>query len=446
MSNPWTVYVQAQPLPSAAELRWPTKTPGETVFCTLDASGWLNPGDQVLANSIAITAQPNDLAGVLVADSCTGTAFQVQLSGGSLPAAGTPPTDYACTISFTTQLGAVFDEVVWLRVAPKSPNASIGGVPVAVVQGETGRGIESIMLSQSGQEITFQFALSDGTVQTQTVTGPGGIYCGSSLVTAFGTTSFQTDANGVLSAQPPITDNLTIGLTPANALQVLTTPAVSLTNIGTLQSTDTFAVVRPSSGQVYLATQAQIEAADIAALAPQIFITPIQGQPSGQPFTVTGTLQGYNFVPVLLYEDGTGGFQPLPAGSVVTTTSFSFTHPGLPPETTSITVADANGVQGVSNNFAISSTIPTSGTITGIPTGTIQHGTSITVTIGLQPANAVGYVVANEGGLGEEPRIQVVNGSVVSVALPNAGATNIAINTAATGANQIYHSPVFTVS
>ncbi len=77
-------------------------------------------------------------------------------------------------------------------------------------------------------------------------------------------------------------------------------------------------------------------------------ITPLQ--PSGvianDPFTVRGTLSGYSSPPSLTYNDGTGAVA-LPAGAVVTTTSFTFTHPALPTATSfTTTISDGAGTAG----------------------------------------------------------------------------------------------------
>lgn len=49
----------------------------------------------------------------------------------------------------------------------------------------------------------------------------------------------------------------------------------------------------------------------------------------GQTFGVSGTLQGYTTPPSLQYRDGTGAYVALPAGAIVSATSFSFSHPAL---------------------------------------------------------------------------------------------------------------------
>lgn len=59
----------------------------------------------------------------------------------------------------------------------------------------------------------------------------------------------------------------------------------------------------------------------MAAIAPQHV---------GAAFIVTGTIANATGVPTLQYTDNGSLFQPLPAGSAVTSTSYTFTHPALP--------------------------------------------------------------------------------------------------------------------
>lgn len=100
-------------------------------------------------------------------------------------------------------------------------------------------------------------------------------------------------------------------------------------------------------------------------------------QPSAQ-FTVTGSLTGYAEPPTLNYEDGTGGFGPLPTGSTVTTTAYSFIHPGVGSGSHSLTIEDVNNAAAiVTTNYTVSSVtlIPVPHPLTGATVGTWQTAT-----------------------------------------------------------------------
>lgn len=70
-------------------------------------------------------------------------------------------------------------------------------------------------------------------------------------------------------------------------------------------------------------------------------VTPTQKN-AGAAFTVTGTISGYSAAPTMNYRNDSGSFVALPTGFSVSATTFSFTNPGLPAGTHTITVRDAN--------------------------------------------------------------------------------------------------------
>jgi endoglucanase len=117
----------------------------------------------------------------------------------------------------------------------------------------------------------------------------------------------------------------------------------------------------------------------------------VADQVAGSAFTVTGTISGVTSVPSLQYQDGTGAWAGLPAGAVVSTTSYTFSHPAMTATSSAqITVRDAanQSVVVASNRFVVTATtaekltintltshpantsFPISGSISGIPGGT----------------------------------------------------------------------------
>lgn len=62
-----------------------------------------------------------------------------------------------------------------------------------------------------------------------------------------------------------------------------------------------------------------------------ISVNAIASPQVGIAFTVTGSIRNATGTPNLQYQDGPGPWLPLPSGSIVSSTAFSFSHPGLLP-------------------------------------------------------------------------------------------------------------------
>jgi Cellulase (glycosyl hydrolase family 5) len=82
-------------------------------------------------------------------------------------------------------------------------------------------------------------------------------------------------------------------------------------------------------------------------------------------FTVTGTISGVIAAPTLQYQDnGTGTWTALPSGAVVSTTSFSFSHPGMSSNTAAtVAVRDATTttISAISPAFVVTGAASPSG-------------------------------------------------------------------------------------
>lgn len=96
-------------------------------------------------------------------------------------------------------------------------------------------------------------------------------------------------------------------------------------------------------------------------------------------FNVAGVLQGFTTVPSLQYNDNGGTFQALPTGSNVTTTGFSFTHPGIATTNVSSTVAvrDTAGHSATSNTFSASNPTITDITLSNSTVAAGQSGLTV---------------------------------------------------------------------
>lgn len=115
-----------------------------------------------------------------------------------------------------------------------------------------------------------------------------------------------------------------------------------------------------------------------------ITINAVSSAQANKPFTVAGTLAGYTTAPVLDYTDNlvmgpvsniqtkvnsptsltvswtaaqeTATWQPLPAGSTVTTTAFMFTHPGVAAGSHTLEVTDGKTTAAV--NYQVTTVAP----------------------------------------------------------------------------------------
>jgi hypothetical protein len=121
-----------------------------------------------------------------------------------------------------------------------------------------------------------------------------------------------------------------------------------------------------------------------------IVATPSQPAAS-TPFTMSGVLSGYNSPPTLTYaDDGAGVPTAFPAGAVVTTTSFSFSHPGLASGSHTTVISDGTN-QRSSGAYTVAAVAggpsPDKSTLTGT-TGSLTDngGNRYTITAGAQVA------------------------------------------------------------
>ncbi len=88
---------------------------------------------------------------------------------------------------------------------------------------------------------------------------------------------------------------------------------------------------------------------------PSLAIGTISNVAANTPFAVSGTLLNYTATPLLQYSDNGGGvWYPLPNGSTVTETSFSFLHPSLPAQLSqTVLISDGANTPKQSNSFNV---------------------------------------------------------------------------------------------
>ena len=114
-------------------------------------------------------------------------------------------------------------------------------------------------------------------------------------------------------------------------------------------------------------------------------------EPQNTPFTIAGNINGVTAAPVLQYQDNGGAWAALPAGATVTSTGFSFVHPGMTANAAAkIAIRDANNtaISVVSPAFVVAGAASPNNTVvtTVGPAITDASGNSWTLTAGGQVA------------------------------------------------------------
>jgi hypothetical protein len=132
----------------------------------------------------------------------------------------------------------------------------------------------------------------------------------------------------------------------------------------------------------------------LTGVAETLAVNSIGAQTSNTGFAVSGTISGLTSAPTLQYQDNAGTWQALPAGSTVSSTAFSFPHPGLSAGQYTVSVRDATntGITGTSTTFSVAQS--TGESIAVNPVGSQTAGQSFTVTGTMQ--NVPGAVVGTD--------------------------------------------------
>jgi mannan endo-1,4-beta-mannosidase len=155
---------------------------------------------------------------------------------------------------------------------------------------------------------------------------------------------------------------------------------------------------------------------------PILFVSPPSGISPATPFQVVGSAANYATIPVLTFADDGGAATALPAGAVVTLTSFTFTHPGMSSGPHTLVISD--GTHSTSAAYSVA----TAGWI-ALPS---QSGTTLTVP-GLLPGTAYDFEVfaSNVAGQGPFSAILTASTSPTAVVVPGAptGLTSTAVST-----------------
>lgn len=155
-----------------------------------------------------------------------------------------------------------------------------------------------------------------------------------------------------------------------------------------------------------------------APVTPTISVTAPSQPTATTAFTMSGVLTGYNSPPALTYTDDGGGVPvALPSGASVTTTTFSFTHPGLAAGSHSTVISD--GTQTGSSSYTVAAVqggpSPDKSTLSNT-TGSLTDnaGNRYTLTTGAQVAiNGLVGTAQQVSGLGAAANVTwTLNGSI----------------------------------
>jgi hypothetical protein len=159
----FTVTLPANLSGARKELRWIDKGLADILPYQLDATSFLASigNDTIQTGTVEIVSSP---PGLVFQPLVLGpTALSWTISGGVVT---NPLADYLITVSFQTAGGYTVTRNIWLRVWPISPNASFS-TDLILLEGPTGVGVYSIVLSTDGQH--FVFTMTDGsTMQVST--------------------------------------------------------------------------------------------------------------------------------------------------------------------------------------------------------------------------------------------------------------------------------------
>ncbi len=109
-----TIVLPPAHLPSARELRWPDKDPGDTLDFNLDCSVFLADagGDSIVPSTIEANPTPTDID--ISAASCDGQRITWMIGDGVPSASGA--TFYAVKVAFQTAGGLAVNRTITLPV------------------------------------------------------------------------------------------------------------------------------------------------------------------------------------------------------------------------------------------------------------------------------------------------------------------------------------------
>ncbi len=188
-----------------------------------------------------------------------------------------------------------------------------------------------------------------------------------------------------------------------------------LSSLAPGQSAQVFGIRNSNNSQsIYAQTPA-------SGTVPSIAIGTIPNVAASASFPVTGTLLNYTAAPVLQYSDNGGAaWYPLPSGSTISQTGFSFVHPPLSPQLgQSVMVSDGANIPKQSNAFNVEAAAIVT------PTGVVGgQATNVAVSLlGLTTA----YLVWMSGGneIGSRVPVTGTSGSITAPSI--AGSYALAI-------------------
>jgi hypothetical protein len=302
-----------------------------TLYISADGTNWVaqpgspwTPGTGSVATSVGVTTP---------AQQSTGATFTVS---GTLGGYSTPPT-----LQYADDSGA-------FQTLPSG--ASVTATSFSFVHPAMAAGSHTISVRDSAATGTVgtsgTFSVVAPVVQNLSVTTPAtqpenGSFAVQGTITGYSaapTLNYRDDAGNyvALPVGATVTATSFIFTHPGLAAGSHTVSVRDANNIATAVTTGSFTVQ--------------------AAALPVITITGPSQPVNAGPFTLSGTISNASSVPTLTYADDGGLATPLPSTAVVTTTSFSFLHPGL--LAGSHTTVISNGSQSGSLTYSVSAAIP----------------------------------------------------------------------------------------
>ncbi len=312
-----------------------------------------------------------------------------------------------------------------------------GGVTVldVVFPEQTGSGTEVTPpgASEPVEALTFSSKF--------TATTTGGVTELDVVIPASGASTLSLNGTAVADAA---LDPTQFSVGAGGVISLIETPFSGLSSPGSLSAAGQLIYV--VNGTAFVVTMAQLAAEAATLTEPAISIGAIGAQFTGEPFAVTLTLANYRTPPTLTFADDAGEAVALPAGSTVTTTSATFTHPAVSSGSHTLTVLDQNNVEAVSAPYTAAPATATAAALSNVPSAALENQPISGVTVALTPAYAAAYAVLSTGGTEQGARIAFSGTTVPNLTPNNSGTYEIEIFAAATGGTALAASPAITVT
>jgi hypothetical protein len=298
---------------------------------TSAAAAWSTPG------TLTSPLPPETLNISTIGDQTVGVDFSI--SGGISSALVAPSLQYAVSsgpwVAFPS--GSQITTTSWSLTVPGI--STVGQATIAVRDA----GTTSITTTSNSFAVAAApvESLAIATILSQTQN------------TAFRVTGTIVNATTIPTLQYAVNGGAWLALPTGSPASLVTQTSFAFTVPGIATPGITTISVRDANQPTITAVSNSFQVG--AVVGESLSLQTIPTQFAATSFVVTGSIANAPSVPVLQYAISGGAFQALPSGATVTQTGFSFTVPGQPVGSASISVRDAanTAITAQSNTFQI---------------------------------------------------------------------------------------------